>query len=110
MYQYLSKQTYCDTKFTTEFPVWQGVIHSLIVQLLLVTKQLNNNSLFPNTGWTMVTEYFRSKVDESVFLGHLATKRNVKSKSYKVRKFRLISTLLQIIFSVNLSLLWLYHL
>ena len=74
MYQYLSKQTYCDTKFTTESPVWQCVIHSIIVQLLFVTKQLNNNSLFPNIGWAMVTECFRSKADESVFLGHLATK------------------------------------
>lgn len=72
------------TKVTTELPVWQRVIHSIIVQLLFVTKQLNNNSLFPNIGWAMVTECFRSKVDESVFLGHLATKRNVKSKVIKL--------------------------
>lgn len=84
------------TKFTTEFSVWQFVIHSIFVED--VTKQLNNNSLFSDIGQAMVTECFGNKVDESVYLGHLASKWNVKNKGYKVRKPRLPPSLLQISF------------
>jgi hypothetical protein len=72
------------TQFTTEFSIWKFVIHSILIKD--ITKQLKSNFPFSDIWWAMVTEYFRNKVDELIFLGHLNSKWNGKHKGYKAKK------------------------